>query len=75
MNGRNESTSMSEGHPSPPDLDAITLRICQIASIAGALAVAQEPSLSHALHLIEECLLDVEHWVEAIPRPSVEAAG
>ena len=62
---------MSKPSVPPPtdrrhDPEAIALRIHQIASTAGVLAVAARrpdsdgPSLSHALYLIEECLLDVE---------------
>ncbi len=63
--------------PRPPtdrrhDPDAIALRIHQIAATAGVLASAARrldddgPSLSHALYLIEECLLDVEERVEEL---------
>jgi hypothetical protein len=58
------------------DPEAIALRIHQIAATAGALAVAAAPlndhgpSLSHALYLIEENLLEVERHVERL-RPSV----
>ena len=54
------------------DPDAIALRIHQIAATAGVLASAARrldddgPSLSHALYLIEECLLDVEERVEEL---------
>lgn len=50
----------------PDDPEAIALRLHQIASVVGALALAQEGSLSHALHFVEECLLDVETRVEAL---------
>jgi len=53
--------------PAPTtDPEAIALRIHQIAATAGALAEVAAPlndhgaSLSHALYLIEETLLDVE---------------
>jgi hypothetical protein len=54
------------------DPEAIALRIHQIAATAGALAVAaaslndHAPSLSHALYLIEETLLEVEQRVERL---------
>jgi hypothetical protein len=49
------------------DPEAIALRVHQIASVAGVIAerLNDEP-LSHALYLIEECLLDVEVRVEAL---------
>ena len=56
------------------DPEAIALRIHQIAATAGALAVAAAPlndhgpSLSHALYLIEETLLEVEQRVERLRR-------
>ena len=49
-----------------PDPEAIALRIHQLAAVAGVLAEGQAPPLSHALHLIEECLLDVEARMEAL---------
>ena len=61
--------------PSPPqaeDPEAIALRIHQIAATAGVLAVAavrlddHGGSLSHALYLIEETLLEVEARVERL---------
>jgi hypothetical protein len=48
---------MVERHAAPIDLDAISLRIHQIASVAGALAAGQHPPLSHAFYLIKECLV------------------
>lgn len=54
------------------DPEAIALRIHQVAATSGALAVVAAQlddhgeSLSHALHLIEECLLDVEARVEGL---------
>ena len=54
------------------DLDAIALRIYQIAATAGILAVVagrmdeDGPALSHALYLIEETLLEVEERVERL---------
>lgn len=53
----------------PDDLDTIALRVHQLAGVVGALAVGQTEPLSHALHLVEECLL-VEMRVEALPRPT-----
>lgn len=51
------------------DPEAIALRIHQIASVAGVIAARlDDEPLSHALHLIEECLLDVEARVEALRR-------
>ena len=58
--------------PRRHDPDAIALRIHQIASTAGVLALAARrldddgPALSQALRLIEECLLDVEERVEEL---------
>jgi hypothetical protein len=58
----------------PDDIDAISLRVHQIAATAGALAVAavgleeHGESLSDALYLIEECLLDVETRMEGLRR-------
>ena len=64
--------------PRPPvvdprhDPETIALRIHQIAATAGvlaeaaALAESQGEPLSHALYLIEECLLEVEDRVEAL---------
>ncbi len=57
----------------PDDLDAIALRVHQLAAIVGMLARGQEREcapLSHALYLVEACLLDVETRVEALPRDS-----
>ena len=58
------------------DPETIALRIHQIAATACVLGVAAarlddhgEP-LSHALYLIEECLLDVEERVEGLRRTS-----
>jgi hypothetical protein len=59
---------------SADDPEVIALRIHQIAATAGALAVAAAPlndhgpSLSHALYLIEETLLEVERRVERLRR-------
>ena len=56
------------------DPEVIALRIHQIAATAGVLAVAAArlddhgPSLSHALYLIEETLLEVEERVERLRR-------
>lgn len=69
------------GQPAPPaeDPEAIALRIHQIASTAGALAVVASrldddgPSLSHALYLIEETLLEVEARIERL-RPGAASA-
>jgi hypothetical protein len=64
--------------PRPPaaprrhDPAAIALRIHQIAATTGVLAEAARrldddgPALSHALYLIEECLLDVQDRVEEL---------
>jgi hypothetical protein len=52
------------------DPEAIALRVHQIAATAGVLAVAAAPlddhgeSLSHALYLIEETLLEVAQRIE-----------
>lgn len=50
-------------------VEAIALRVHQIASVAGVIAerLTDEP-LSHVLYLIEECLLDVETRVEGLRR-------
>ena len=50
------------------DPEAIALRVHQIASVVGVLAAGQDEPLSHALYLIEECLLDVETRVESLRR-------
>lgn len=61
----------------PDDPEDIALRIHQIAATAGVLAVAAArfedhgESLSHALYLIEENLLDVEKRVEALRRAPI----
>ena len=47
-------------------VEAIALRIHQIAAAAGVIAEHQDEPLSHALYLIEECLLEVEDRVEAL---------
>lgn len=47
-------------------VEAIALRIHQIAATAGVIAEHQDEPLSHALYLIEECLLEVEDRVEAL---------
>jgi hypothetical protein len=66
--------SASPAVPEHEDPEAIALRIHQIAATAGALAVAAAPlndhgpSLSHALYLIEETLLEVERRVERLRR-------
>ena len=58
--------------PQGADPEAIALRIHQIAATAGVLAVAAARlddhggSLSHALYLIEETLLEVEQRVERL---------
>ena len=64
------------------DPETIALRIHQIAATAGVLAEAaaltenQGEPLSHALYLIEECLLDVEERVEGLRRtPPAPARG
>jgi hypothetical protein len=48
------------------DLEAIVLRIHQIALTAGLLAAGQEPPVSHALYLVEESLLEVEARLERL---------
>jgi hypothetical protein len=50
----------------PEDPEAIALRIHQIAAVVGVLAAGQGEPLSHALHFVEECLLDVEGRVESL---------
>ena len=56
------------------DPEAIALRVHQLASTAGVLAVAagrldaEGLALSHALYLIEETLLEVEERVEELRR-------
>lgn len=51
------------------DLEAIALRIRQISALAGVLAAGQEDPLSHALHLIEESLLEAEGRLERLYQP------
>jgi hypothetical protein len=51
------------------EIEAIALRIHQIAATAGVIAGAQaqgSEALSHALYLIEETLLEVEARVERL---------
>jgi hypothetical protein len=59
-----------EERPTPrrDDPEAIALRIHPITAAVGLLAAGQGEPLSHALYLVEECLLDVEQWVEALRR-------
>ena len=55
----------------PDDLDALALRVRQLAAMVGMLARGQEREcepLSHALYLVEADLLDVEARVEALRR-------
>ena len=52
--------------PRSKDPEAIALRVHQIAAVVGVLADGQAEPLSHALHLVEECLLDVETRVESL---------
>ena len=58
------------------DPEAIALRIHQIAATAGTLAEVaarldeRGESMSHALYLIEETLLEVERRVERLRRAS-----
>jgi len=67
----------------PDDLDAIALRVHQIAAMVGMLAEGQErgsEAMSHTLYLIEECLLDVEARVEGLQavgedRPRISAVA
>ena len=47
-------------------VEAIALRIHQIAATTGVIAEHQDEPLSHTLYLIEECLLEVEDRVEAL---------
>ena len=55
-------------------LEAISLRVRQIACAAGAIASSEESPLSHAIHLIEECLWEVERKVDAAREAAVAAA-
>ena len=61
-------------HPSEPGfaaqdvVEAISLRIHQIAAVAGVIAEHQDAPLSHALYLIEETLLEVEKRVDLLLR-------
>jgi len=70
---RRPSASLPGRDPTT-DPETIALRIHQIAAAAGVLAVAAAPlnkhgeSLSHALYLIEESLLDVERRVVRLRR-------
>ena len=65
--------------PRPDDLDAVALRIHQLASVVGVMAAGlatrldPDQELSHALHLVEENLLEVEERVEALRRRTVAA--
>jgi len=62
-------------HAVADDPEDIALRIHQIAATVGVLAIAatrleeRHEAMSHALYLVEECLLDVEKRVEALRRP------
>jgi hypothetical protein len=66
----------------PDDAEAIALRIHQIAATVGMLAEGQardaEP-LSHALYLVEACLVEVEARVEGLRAggdcPGIRAGG
>jgi len=72
---RSPSTTTAARDPTT-DPEAIALRIHQIAATAGVLAeVAARlddhgESLSHALYLIEETLLEVEERIERLRRQS-----
>lgn len=70
--GQNPTLSMSR-EDLERDLEAIALRIRQISALAGVLAEGQEDPLSHALHLIEESLLEAEARLERLyqPRPGL----
>lgn len=57
------------------DLEAISLRVHQISAAAGAIAEAQKEPLSHALHLIEECLWEVERKVDAVREKALAMAA
>jgi hypothetical protein len=55
----------------PDDLDALALRVHQLAAVVGMLARGQEREcepLSHALYLVEADLLEVERRVERLRR-------
>lgn len=47
-------------------LEAIALRLHQIAATVSLLAEGQEPPMSHALSLVEASLLDVEARLEEL---------
>ncbi len=59
----------------PDDPEAIALRVHQLAAMVGVLAAGQDEPLSHALHLVEECLLDVEMRVEGLRKACLESSG
>jgi hypothetical protein len=65
----------------PDDLDTLALRVHQIAATAAVLAEAARlpdpdgESLSHALYLLEACLLDVEGRIEALRVTGLSRAG
>ena len=62
--------------PAPAeDVEAIALRVHQIAATAGVIAAEQAEPLSHALYLIEESLLDVERRVERLRRVPRTSGG
>ena len=62
-------------------LEAIALRVHQLTATLGLLAAGQEPPLSHALHLVEESLGEVETRLTSLSvsaasgRPTAENAG
>lgn len=68
------SSAPTPARDTTTDPEAIAMRIHRIAAAAGALAVVSAPlndhgpSLSHALFLIEENLLEIEQRVERLRR-------
>jgi len=74
MSRRSVPRSPSTGCVTRLDPEVLALRVHQIAAVAGVLADGQDAPLSHAIHLIEECLLDVERRVEGVA-PAVWRSG
>jgi hypothetical protein len=78
MSRRRRSTATARRrHRLDDGLEAIALRIHQIAATLGLLAEGQhEPNLSHTLYLIEQCLLETEARLAALyDVPAAPPAG
>jgi uncharacterized protein Smg (DUF494 family) len=66
---RRPSAPSAQSFAAQDAVEAIALRIHQIASTAGVIAERlDDESLGHVLYFIEETLLDVETRVEALHR-------